>query len=255
MHRHFFHDLGTWMYGWYAWSLFVPILLLAGTLIALVQSSALGRRIARSAARLLLKIGGMPISAQGLSNLPDHPHVLLINHTSFLDAIVLTALLPANPGYAFAVRQQFASQILLWPLLRGVGTLVLQPRHQKHVTSNVELLTAALRRGENLAVFPEGRFSAEPGLKAFHSGAFVAAENARVPIVVAGLRGARAALPLGTWLPRRTAIVLEIGPMFIPDPAEWSSTGRLCAAARKAMVALSGEPDSLRDGHPGESHA
>jgi 1-acyl-sn-glycerol-3-phosphate acyltransferase len=232
---------GAWAYGCYAWSLFALLMLFCGGLIMLFRKPVQGRVVARFGARIFFRLAGVRISAKGIDRLPAKPHLLLVNHTSFLDTLVLTALLPSCPGYAFVARQQFASQRLLCPLVRTLGTLVLRHSNKTHSTGNVHLLTAALRHGESLAVFPEGGFAREAGLKPFHSGAFVAAANAGVPVVVAGLRGTRTALPLGTWLPRRAAITLEIGPTFMPSGTDADSLLELNRAARVAMVPLSGE--------------
>jgi 1-acyl-sn-glycerol-3-phosphate acyltransferase len=186
----------------------------------------------------------MPPAAQGLAHLPGSPHVLLVNHGSFPDAIALTALLPAYPGYAYTTRQQFRMQRLLCPFLRSLGTLVMLPCEARHGKSNVDRMVAALRRGESLVIFPEGAFRTDPGLMRFHSGAFVAAANADVPIVVAGLHGTRTALPLGTWLPRRSAISLEIGPALMPHGSDPDAIAQSSDAARKAMASLTGEPDA-----------
>lgn len=233
--------IGAWAYGYYAWAVSVLILLLCGGLILLVRRPPVGRRIARFGARLLFALARMPLAGKGLERLPPGPHILLPNHTSFLDGLVLIALLPPRPGYAFTVRQEFDIQRLLCPLLRGVGTLVLHRPATKPGASNVDRITAALRRGERLVIFPEGGFVPEPGLQPFHSGAFVAAANAGVPIVVAGLRGARAALRPRTWLPRRVAITLEIGPVLQPAGNVQAAILRSVAEARSAMEPLSGE--------------
>lgn len=236
--------VGAWVYGCYAWIVFALFMLFFGGLVMLLRRPSKGRRIARFGTRLLCRLAGMPLTAKGLDNLPSRPHILLINHTSFLDGIVLTALLPASPGYAFAVRQQFSSQRLLCPLLRSLGTVVLHRFGAHHDASDIDLLVAALRRGSSLVVFPEGTVSRKPGLKPFHSGAFVAAAKANVPIVVSGLRGARTALRLGNWLPRRVGITLEIGPVLNPHGTDPAAIAQLGTAARSAMLPLTGEPDS-----------
>lgn len=230
---------GAW--GAYAWIVFAAVLLLAGIPIILARQPAVGRRIAQGAARMLFFLARVPVTAQGMERLPPRSHLLLVNHASFLDAIALTALLPTAPGYTFTTRQQFPAQRLLCPLLKGVGILVLSSGHPKPAGANVGRLAAALRSGENLVVFPEGGFAAAPGLKPFHSGAFVAAANARVPIVVAGLRGTRAALPLGTWWPRRAALTLKIGPVYPPEAYDRAGALALLATARQVMAALAGE--------------
>jgi 1-acyl-sn-glycerol-3-phosphate acyltransferase len=225
------------LYGIYAGLLFVSTFLLAGGLILLLRRPARRRSAARFACRLLLRAAGMPLLATGLDKLPMRSHVLLVNHSSFLDALVLLALLPCNPGYAFVVRQQFASQRLLCPLLGALGTVVLGPPGTGKGTKTI---SSALRRGARLVVFPEGGFRPEPGLRPFHSGAFVAASQANVPIAVAGLRGVRRALPCRSWLARRTAIELEIGTILQPAPIDNGLLAQV-AQARLCISMLSGE--------------
>lgn len=233
----------AWSYGCYAWLVFALVLLSVSILVILLWSPRYGRPVARAGTRLIFRLAAVPVSAQGIERLPPAPHILLVNHTSFVDGVALTALLPARPGYAFVVRQQYPSQSLLYPLLRGLGTVVLHHDHD-HAATNVDLLRAALRRGKNLIVFPEGGFVPETGLKPFHSGAFIAAIAENVPIVVAGLRGTRKALWPRTWLPHRTAIELEVGPVFQPDAADPPSELALRSQARQAMLPLTGEEDA-----------
>ncbi|MGZ5818492.1 MAG: lysophospholipid acyltransferase family protein, partial [Burkholderiaceae bacterium] len=175
-------------------------------------------------------------------------HVLLVNHSSFLDGIVLTALLPASPGYSFVMRQEFDIQRLLCPLMKSLGALVLnRSRKKKRVRSDIDMMTNALLQGENLVIFPEGGFSPEPTLKPFHSGAFVAATNANVPIVVAKLYGARSVLKPKTWLPRRVNMTLEIGPILYSSGKNRAAIMQLLATARAAMMPVSQEADSLEN--------
>lgn len=236
---------GRWAFACYAWTVFAALALSCGGLIALLQRPALGRRIAHSAAGMLLRVTGVTIAASGLERLPRQPHVLLVNHASYLDAMLLAALLPATPGYAFTAKREYASQRLMRALLTGLGTIFIERLDVRRSAEDVDLMLAALRQGENLLVFPEGTFSREAGLKPFHAGAFVAAARADAPLVVAGLRGTRAAMRDETWLPRRVPIAFEIGPLLMSSGRDWAATARMRATARKAMVTLSGEFDPL----------
>lgn len=206
----------VWLYGAYAWVLFIIVFLTAGGLISLLQTPQWGRHIAHNASRMLYFLGGMSLTTSGLEQLPRAPHILLVNHSSFVDGIALSAMLPAAPGFSFVVRQQYNSQILFYPLLRGLGAVVLS-RHVAHSgdspqkSRNIEKLMMALQRGECLVIFPEGGFRREPGLLPFHAGAFVAAAQAEVPILVAAMRGARDEMSPGTWLPKRADLSLTIG--------------------------------------------
>jgi len=231
----------AWGYGVYCWSIFVLLVLSCGGLALLLNNPHQARRLLCFGARTLFRLVKWPIGVTGLENLPPEPHILLVNHTSFLDAIVLTALLPPVPGYAFTVRQQLPIQRLFCPLLRSLGTIVFMGHRHRRDRRNVNVMASALRKGERLVVFPEGMFSRKEGLNPFHAGAFVAAQRAKVPIVVAGLCGARAALPLGTWLPRRTKITLNIGRVLHAESANAADLARLRQSAREEVALLSDE--------------
>jgi 1-acyl-sn-glycerol-3-phosphate acyltransferase len=233
--------IGAWAYGCYAWAVFAALLLSCGGLVILLQRPALGRRIARFGARLFFRLTGTSITLKGVERLPRQPHMLLVNHASYLDAIVLSALLPAVPGYAYTAKHEFSERAAMRRLLAGLGALFIERFDVGRSTEDVERMAAALARGENIMVFPEGTFSREAGLKPFHSGACMAAAKAAAPVAVAGLRGTRAALREGTWWPHRSPIELAIGQTLFASGSDWSATVRLNAAARAAMVTLCGE--------------
>lgn len=237
----------AWLFGMYAWLLLGIALLGCGTLILLLRKPCRSRPLARAGLRILFRLAGMPLSASGLDHLPSTPHVLLVNHASFLDGLALSALLPARPGYAFVVRQQFRSQRLLCPLLRSLGTVVLTPVTAGGRAGNAALIRRALQRGTNLVIFPEAGFVAQPGLRRFHSGAFVAAAQHRVLLVPAGLRGTRDALPVHKWLPRRAAISLTIGLPLRPPGTSSAAIANTMFQVRQAILPQTGEPDATCD--------
>lgn len=218
-------------------------MLVFGAAVVALRRPARARPVARAGCRLLFRLLAMPLSAHGLERLPpaSQPHLLLVNHGSFLDGLALMAMLPARPGYAFVVRQQFRVQGLLCPLLRALGTVVLAPAGAGSHAGNAARMAHALRRRGSLIVFPEAGFVPAPGLRQFHSGAFVTAAQTGCPLVVAGLRGPREALRPRGWLPRRTALTLWIGPTLQPGR---EGMGACMRAARQAMLALTREPDT-----------
>jgi hypothetical protein len=58
------------------------------------------------------------------------------------------------------------------------------------------------------------------------------------------MQGAREALRLNTWLPRRIAITLKIGAVLMPDAIAAQSPQQLIDAARDVMQPLTGEGSS-----------
>lgn len=235
-------DIPARAYGMYCWVTAIVVLLVFGLLVtAWPGSIAQRRRIARAGARILFMLAGMPVEVSGVGHLPRGTHILLANHTSFLDALVLTAALPPSPGYAFVARQEYRSQALLWPLLRAVGTVVLHENSDHSAPPNLKILSQALRRGDNLVIFPEGGIKREPGVQAFHSGAFIAAAQAGIPVAVAGISGARQALPLKKWRPSRACIAVRIGSIFRPGIGDAAAFTECMETAREQIAELAGE--------------
>lgn len=232
----------VYAYGCYAWTIFAALAVPAGTLI-LLSRPPLRRRIAHVAAHGCCRMLAIRFSATGLDRLPQRPHVLLVNHASYFDAILLTAMLSPAPGYAFVAKRALRGLPGMGRLLDALGTVFVERADAVHSTENVEQMTRALKRGESLLVFPEGTLRREAGLRPFHAGAFVAASRVHAPIIVAGLRGARHLLRESTWLPRRSAIEFEVGPALLPHGADWAAAAELGERARNAMLPLCGEFD------------
>lgn len=176
------------LFGMYFWMLLCLIGLPTYAMILFSAQLTQRRRFAHSAARLLLRCARIRLTCDGLEKIPDVPHLLIVNHTSFADPIILTAALPAQLGYAFTARQQFSAQKIFCPLLHALGAIILHPHNARH-SSNIDFFIDALKRRENILVFPEGGFRPEPGLNSFHPGAFVAATKTNSPVVIAALRG------------------------------------------------------------------
>ncbi|MBE7423995.1 MAG: AMP-binding protein [Zoogloeaceae bacterium] len=232
---------GRRLYAAWCWALFALIAAPVALTLAALQRPLLGRRIGRWAARLFLLLTAMPVRTRGLERLPRGPHLLLANHTSYFDTVVLYAALP--PHYAFVAKRELVRQPLLHAMLRGLGTLFVERYEAAKSAEDVEAALAALADGQSLAIFPEGTFSREAGLKPFRMGAFVAAARAGVPVAVAGLRGIRAILRDKTWLPRHGRPELEVGAVLQADGTDWAAAVRLREAARAEMLRLSGEHD------------
>src|SRR5438067_8167866 len=77
----------------YAWALFA-VLFLALFIVAAVAPGKSTWRFGSRCARLFLRLCAIPLVVRGRENLPHAPYVVASNHTSYLDGLVLLALLP-----------------------------------------------------------------------------------------------------------------------------------------------------------------
>ncbi|HZW13387.1 MAG TPA: 1-acyl-sn-glycerol-3-phosphate acyltransferase [Noviherbaspirillum sp.] len=62
----------------------------------------------------------------------------------------------ARPGYVFAAKGEFMHQLLRRELQEGLGAIFIVRIDATCGAEDVEKLVAALRKGENLLVIPEG---------------------------------------------------------------------------------------------------
>jgi 1-acyl-sn-glycerol-3-phosphate acyltransferase len=230
---------GELAYGVYAWLVF-GLLAAPGAAALCFLPAARRGHWARLVARLFLRLSFLPVNV-GQENPAAGPAVYVANHASYLDAVLLTALLP--PGAHFAAKREFASAPLLGWLLARIGTRFVERFAAREAIEGARELAVAARAGESLVLFPEGTFTREPGMRAFHMGAFVAAAQSGRPLVPVALRGTRSVLRDGAWLPRRAPVQVHIGAPLAPRGADWSDALALRDAARQAILAHCGEPE------------
>ncbi|MEO6185178.1 MAG: lysophospholipid acyltransferase family protein [Steroidobacteraceae bacterium] len=243
-------DLPRWLavpYAIYALTAFTVLALGALILVLPVPGQALRRRMVRAAARLALAVCFMRLVVLHADRLPETACVVVANHSSYLDGIVLYAALP--PVFGFVIKREMSRVPLANLLLRRIGAhFVDRDRSQKTARDTRKLLKQAAAGGA-LAFFPEGTFSHTPGLMRFRSGAFVVAARSRLQVVPVAIRGTRAALPAGTLLPRPGRIEIEVAP-WLPPPASTSEPDVTVTrqAARQSILARIPEPDLAPDG-------
>ena len=169
------------------------------------------------AARVLLRGAGVPLQVQGLAHLPaDRPCVLVCNHSSYLDGLVLVAALPRP--HAFIAKRELAGQAVAGRFLRQLGTEFVERFDPQRSIADASHMATAVQAGRRLLVFPEGTIHDGAGLLPLHLGGFLAAAQAGVPVLPLTLTGTRRMLPNGRWWPRRSALSLHIGEPIWPAP-------------------------------------
>jgi len=210
-------------------------------LILPVPRQSLRRRMVHIAARAALFACGMPVARRHPEHLPATACVVVANHSSYLDGIVLCAALP--PRFCFVIKREMSRVPLANLLLQRIGSHYVARGGGAAARDTRELLRRA-DAGDTLAIFPEGTFQPQPGLAAFRSGAFVIAARARLPLVPVAIRGTRRALPGGSFIPCPGRITVEIAPP-VPPPASHAGPELDVArrAVRSAILARIGEPD------------
>jgi 1-acyl-sn-glycerol-3-phosphate acyltransferase len=233
------------LYAGYAWVAFLLVATPTWVLVALARRPAFGRRVCHDAARLLSRLTGIRVGVAGLANLPRTPHLLASNHASYIDAILLAAVLPPEQPYVFVAKREFARQPVARRFLAGIAAAFVERSDAKQGVEDVAAVEQAARNGALPLFFPEGTFDRQPGLREFRMGAFLVAARARVPIVPLGIRGARSILREGTWFPRGGPAAVAIGTAIAPAGGDWAAAVALRDRVRAEIARLSGEPERV----------
>jgi len=183
---------------------------------------------------LLLAAG---VAVRGRERLPQRgPALIVANHNSHLDALVLAAILPlrllphirAAASAEYFLRGRWRS----WFARRVVGII---PVETKGGCPHAEVLGEvrdALAAGEIVIFFPEGTRGEPECLGKLKSGiVWLAQELPMVPICPIRLRGLGKVLPKGDWLP-----VPFFCDAWVGEPLRWEGDRQRFMAALAANL-------------------
>jgi len=131
----------------------------------------------------LLRCLGVRLQLQGRPP-RSGPVLLVANHISFLDILVMHA--------ARHCRFVSKSDVKRWPVIgtlaTGAGTLYIERESRRDALRLVHQMADRLREGDVLAVFPEGTTSDGRDLLPFHGNLIQAAISAQAPVQPVALR-------------------------------------------------------------------
>lgn len=232
--------ISHWTYGLGSCLLFALITLMLIGLFSVLPAQRHRRAVARRAAQLFLLLTAIRPAVSGLEYLGDRPCIIAANHASYLDGLILTAVLP--PRFGFVVKREMTRVPLAHFLLRRLGSQFVERFDTRRGAADARRVLALAEARESLAFFPEGTFKKEPGLRRFQNRAFAAALRGNLPIVPVAIIGSRQILAAGQWLPRRAALSVIIKPGIYHNGAS-DGMQALLQQCRQTILEEIGEPD------------
>ncbi len=152
------------------------------------------------------------LEVRGLENLPKAGESAIIapNHVSLLDAALMHALLPSHASYA--IDTGIANSWWVKPFLKLVKAYPIDPTKPL----GTRHLILAVKDGNALVIFPEGRLTVTGGLMKVYDGTAMIADKAGAPIIpvrIDGLERSRfgylsAQQTKKVWFPKTTVTIL-----------------------------------------------
>ncbi len=230
----------------YLWLVFLLLAVPSWFLVVLLPRPAWRWGLMNHAIGLLLRLSGTPLAVHGLEQLPaDRPYLLVANHSSYLDGIILIKALPTR--LRLVAKAELFSSFISRLFLSRIGAEFVERFDLQKGIADTQRLKERACTGDPLLFFPEGTFRRMPGLLPFRMGAFITAAQAGIPVVPVTLRGTRSILRAGSLFPHRGTLQLFIGQPVAPDGGDWESAIRLRDRCREEMLRRCGEPDLGND--------
>ena len=233
-----------WTWSAWAWTVFSAIVPCAWLLIVLAPTLTLRRRTARASARLALSLTGLTPRVEGLQHLTGSASAIVVsNHASYLDALILTAVLPAK--FTYVAKQELLRKPMAGIPLRRLDSAFVTRFDSVRGVEDTCGLEALVRTGASLVFFAEGTFRSVPGLLTFRLGAFVVATRCGIPVIPVTLLGSRTLLRDETLRPYYSKLqVLIDEPLSAAGDDAWQAALKLRDTARCRILARLGEPDA-----------
>ncbi|HEX3938372.1 MAG TPA: acyl-[ACP]--phospholipid O-acyltransferase, partial [Xanthobacteraceae bacterium] len=170
-----------------------PLLFMLIGAVNLLMAVAIGQTMPASWLNDFLSIvfrAFFRLEVKGLENIDKAGHnaIIALNHVSFLDPPLATAILPKRP--VFAIDVAMSKHWWIQPFLKFVRTMALDPLKPFSVRD----LIHAVRDGNMLVIFPEGRITVTGSLMKIYDGAAMIADKSDAMVVPVRIDGAEATI-------------------------------------------------------------
>ncbi|HEY4555744.1 MAG TPA: MFS transporter [Lysobacter sp.] len=149
------------------------------------------------------------LRARGIDHIPDEgPALVVCNHVSYMDALVLAASIPRPVRFVMYYRI-FNVPVMRWIFRTAKAIPIAGAREDPALMQRAfDEIDAALADGQIVGIFPEGALTKDGEIAAFKSGVERILERRPVPVIPMALRGLWASM----WSRRDT----RLGRMRVP---------------------------------------
>ncbi|MFA5963497.1 MAG: acyl-[ACP]--phospholipid O-acyltransferase [Sphingomonas sp.] len=198
--------------------------------VALIACWLLPETVFKALIRTALKLV-YRIELTGAENMPapGTRAVVVVNHVSFIDGLLLAAFLPGKP--TFAVHTAICQRWWIKPLLKLFHAFPVDPANPM----SAKRMVKAVREGRTLVIFPEGRITVTGALMKVFDGPGMVADKADAPIIPVRIDGAQ----YTPFSYLRGKVRLRTFPkihLTILPPRRFVIEGEMSARARRAIA-------------------
>ena len=162
------------------------VMSLFSIIVALWITKLLPQDLVQSIIRAVLKLF-YRVEINGLENYQkvSNKTVIIANHTSFLDGMLISAFLPHQ--LTFAINTHIASRWWVKPAFALFDLLTLDPTNPMATKS----LVKEVKKGKRIVIFPEGRLTVTGALMKIYEGPGMIAHLSNAPLLPIRIEGAQ----------------------------------------------------------------
>ena len=137
-----------------------------------------GARYIGKWSRALMALLGFRIQVEGKP--PEgNPYLLICNHRSSLDPLVIMSRVPGYP----VAKADVSGYPMVGPGAKRVGVIFVEKTNRSSREATKQAIYKAFQEGKSILIFPEGRTHAEQNTVTFQKGAFDQAAALGIPVV------------------------------------------------------------------------
>lgn len=197
------------------------------------------REIPRDWSRVLLRAAGVKVKLEGVEVIdPDRPQVLVANHVSWFDVLVIAGYLPG--AFRFVAKKELTKVPFFGPAWVACGHIAIDRHdHRRAVESMAEARRVLERDRPTVVLFAEGTRSTTGELRPFKKGAFVLAIQTGTEVVPAAVVGSFEVMRKGSWkIHTGRTITLRFGAPIPVEGLEMDDRDGLTKRAHEAVAGL-----------------
>ena len=161
--------------------------------------------------RFIIKIAGIEVVVSGLENLSAEPSIIVMNHASALDIVLVEKIMGSSPRIWLGKNEYSKMPVLNW-ILKRMHVLV-DAQSPTHAARALKMLhNQAVTNDAHILLFPEGARFSDGSIHRFFKGFAILAGQLKRSVIPVYIHQAQKVYPKGSFLIESTLpISLIIG--------------------------------------------
>jgi 1-acyl-sn-glycerol-3-phosphate acyltransferase len=162
------------------------------------------------------------LSIRWISCLPQRNCIVIANHCSNLDPVIMGAIFPGR--LRFLAKAELFEPFIFGSMVRALGAIPVSKQDSQSAGAALRTFMKLLDGGENVLLFPEGGRSLDGRLQPLEGGAALIAMKSGAPVVPAFVAGTFEAMPPGAKFVKPLHLSVVVGKTI--ETADYINLGR-----------------------------